>query len=109
MFTESVAYHLSRWIYKFHSAEPGPKVWADISERHIEKAIQHLCKTCVKKLLIERWGMNAKVLDCELDYKALLYSNWEIPTYILVNAGKNLPNFIAMADIFGEPCLCLKY
>ena len=109
MFTESVAYHLARWVNKFHIAEPAPKVWTDLCERHLEKATEHLCKTCISKLLMEQWGMKARVLDSETDYEAILNSNWDIPTYILENAGKKLPNLLTMSNVFGEPCLCLKY
>ena len=109
MLTESVAYHLARWINKFHCAEPTTKVWVDMRERHLERAIKHLCKTCVKKLLMEQWGMNARVLDSETDYEAILNSNWDIPTYILENARKKIPNLLAMSKSCAEPCLCLKY
>ena len=58
---------------------------------------------------MEHWGMKARVLDSEPDYEAILNSNWEIPTYILENATKILPNLLAISNVFGEPCLCLKY
>ena len=58
---------------------------------------------------MEEWGRNATVMDSELDYEAILNSNWEIPMYIVENAAKKLPNLLGNSYTFSEPCLCLKY
>ena len=58
---------------------------------------------------MEEWERNATVMDSEPDYEAILNSNWEIPTYIIENATKILPNLLAISNVFAEPCLCLKY
>ncbi len=109
MFTISVGYHLARWIYKFNSQDPKKETWPEITRRYLEKAKECVCKGCISKLLIERMGISVKSDEMEKVYKAIITSNWDIPSFILDNAGKNLPNFLTNPDDFGEPCLCLKY
>jgi len=108
-FNTSVGYHLARWIYKFHSQDPTHETWSEITKRYLEKAMECVCKACITKLFIERTGIRFTSVGTEEIYQSILNSNWDIPSSVLDNAGKNLPNFITNPADFGEPCLCLKY